>query len=168
MIPDTGTRSEGITAYCWSIEEFCRERYLRFLFTEADEESSQLASVLERVESRLAREDVSRMESFDDLKEFILVNIDAWAGQYAVGTRSAFCRRLESAAARVGHLIRGLVPTPDRHRIDWRRKQVTVVDIHNLHDRAKRFVIGVVLKRMFERKRKQGPRGLSLSWCSMS
>jgi len=31
-----------------------------------------------------------------------------------------------------------------------------VIDIHNLHDRAKRFVIGVVLKRMFEEKEATG------------
>src|SRR5262249_36114880 len=41
-------------------------------------------------------------------------------------------------------------------RIDWRRAQVTVIDIHNLHDRAKRFVIGVVLKKMFEEKESTG------------
>jgi DNA helicase HerA-like ATPase len=68
----------------------------------------------------------------------------------------SFLRRLEAATARVGHLIRGQVEDPDRHRIDWEKKQITVVDIHNLHDRAKRFVIGVMLKRMFEDKEKSG------------
>jgi len=33
---------------------------------------------------------------------------------------------------------------------------VTVIDIHNLHDRAKRFVTGVVLKRMLEDKEASG------------
>ena len=67
-----------------------------------------------------------------------------------------FLRRLEAGAARVGHLIRGKIEDPDRHRIDWKMRQITVVDIHNLHDRAKRFVIGVMLKRMFEDKEKSG------------
>jgi DNA helicase HerA-like ATPase len=31
-----------------------------------------------------------------------------------------------------------------------------VVDIHNLHDRAKRFVVGVMLRRMFEDKERMG------------
>jgi DNA helicase HerA-like ATPase len=44
----------------------------------------------------------------------------------------------------------------DAHRIDWQREQVTVVDIHRLHDRAKRFVVGAVLKRMFEEKEARG------------
>jgi uncharacterized protein len=33
---------------------------------------------------------------------------------------------------------------------------VTVVDIHNLNDRAKRFVVGVVLRRTFEDKERAG------------
>ena len=34
--------------------------------------------------------------------------------------------------------------------------QVTVVDLHNLNDRAKRFVVGVVLRRAFDKKERQG------------
>ena len=30
------------------------------------------------------------------------------------------------------------------------------MDIHNLHDRAKRFVVGIVLRRMFEDKERTG------------
>ena len=37
-----------------------------------------------------------------------------------------------------------------RHRP--RRQQVTVVDLHKLHDRAKRFVVGVVLRQAFDAK----------------
>ena len=156
LIPDTGKRADGVVGFCWSLEEFCRERYLRFLFAEADEESSQIAAVIDRVETHLFHEGPGRLETFEELKEHIVASLDAWAGQYAAGTRSAFARRLEAAAPRVGHLIRGRIDDPDRHRIDWRREQVTVIDIHNLHDRAKRFVIGVVLKRMFEEKEKSG------------
>ena len=36
------------------------------------------------------------------------------------------------------------------------RAQVTVVDLHNLNDRAKRFVVGVVLRRAFDRKERSG------------
>ncbi len=156
-MPDVGKRFDA-TGYCWSIEEFCRERYLRFLFAEGDDESSQIAAVIERVESRLAQSDVRGMESFDDLVQFIRANVDDWAGGYAAGTRAAFERRLDASAARVGHLIRGAMENPERHRLNWRQAQVTVIDIHNLHDRAKRFVIGVVLKRMFEDKEQSGSR----------
>ena len=40
--------------------------------------------------------------------------------------------------------------------LDWKRRQLSVVDIHALHDRAKRFVVGAVLKRMFEEKESLG------------
>ena len=160
LLPDVGTRSKGVTAYCWSIEEFCRERYLRFLFADADQETSHLAAVIDRVEAQLANEDVSGLEHFSELVELVEANLDTWAGTAAPGTRAAFQRRLEAASYRVGHLVRGKLPDSE-HRIDWHRGQVTVVDIHNLHDRAKRFVIGVVLKRMFEEKEASGsPRPL--------
>ena len=41
---------------------------------------------------------------------------------------------------------------PERHRIDLEPNQVTVVDLHNLNDRAKRFVVGVTIQRAFEAK----------------
>jgi uncharacterized protein len=155
LIPDTGMRSEGVNAYCWSIEEFCRGRFLRFLFADADAEASQLSAVVDRVEAQLLGVDVRGLETFADVVNLIGSNLDAWAATAAPGTRAAFLRRLEAAAYRVGHLIRGNV-ADDAARIDWRQSQVTVIDIHSLHDRAKRFVIGVVLKRMFEEKENTG------------
>ncbi len=41
--------------------------------------------------------------------------------------------------------------------VDLEANQVTVVDIHNLNDRAKRFVVGVVLRQAFEAKEASGP-----------
>ena len=155
LLPDIGTRSEGVTAYCWSLVEFCRERYLRFLFADADQDMGHLAAVIDRVEAQLAHEDVNSLGTFAELVELIGHNLDIWAGTAAPGTRAAFQRRLEAAAYRVGHLIRGQLAS-NENNIDWHREQVTVVDIHNLHDRAKRFVIGVVLKRMFEEKEASG------------
>jgi DNA helicase HerA-like ATPase len=155
-IPDTGSRQEGVTGFCWTIEEFCRERYLRFLFAEADDEMSHLSAVIDRVEAALAREnDLSDYESFEHLVDYICLSVEHWASA-ASGTLAAFERRLRAAAFKVGHLIRGRVENPARHRIDWKQKQVTVIDIHNLSDRAKRFVVGVVLRRMFEDKEATG------------
>src|ERR1043165_2896571 len=86
MIPDTGSRREGVTAFCWTIEEFCRERYLRFLFAEADDETSHLSAVVDRVEAALAREtDFSRFAEFDHLVEFICQNAQGWAQASAGG-----------------------------------------------------------------------------------
>ena len=50
-IPHVEGRAEGVTAYYWTVREFVRERYLRFLFAEADDERSQIADLVARVES---------------------------------------------------------------------------------------------------------------------
>ena len=82
---------------------------------------------------------------------------EVWARPAAQGTVAAFERRLHAAARHVAHLIRGKdVGKRDAHLLDWKKTQVSVVDIHALHDRAKRFVVGAVLKRMFEDKESLG------------
>ena len=175
-IPDTGGRKQGVNAYYWTIREFVREGYLKFLFAEAENERSQIADLVARVESFLDREAEDDPEhdatvvisgraitDFDQLVEHINNELDddssPWRGRMAEGTIAAFQRRLESARFRVGHLIWGReAESPQSHRIDWDASQVTVIDIHNLHDRAKRFVTGVVIKKLFEHKERQGRR----------
>jgi DNA helicase HerA-like ATPase len=74
-------------------------------------------------------------------------------------TVAAFQRRLDAGRYRVRHLIWGReAEDPGAHRISWDAEQVTVIDIHGLHDRAKRFVTGVMIKRLFEHKEKLGRR----------
>ncbi len=172
-LPDTGSRQAGVEAYYWTLREFCAERLLRFLFAEADTEASQIAFVVTQVERFLEAEERKqpkdrgwleifdqRVESFDDLVRFIEANLGSGiATSAAPGTQQAFARRLEAAAAHVGHLIRAVPPAEaEAHRIDWRARQVSVIDIHNLHDRAKRFVVGVVIKRLMEDKEAMGRR----------
>lgn len=175
-VPETGSRMEGVTGYYWTLREFCAERYLRFLFTAADDERSQVGYVAQAVEAHLAT--AARLSlpargatveiggrtvtDFDELVEAIAEMTDpeqggTWGGRAAPGTVAAFLRRLEAAAPHVRRLVRGAAAEDaTAHRIDWRARQVTVVDIHRLHDRAKRFVVGVVLKRMFEEKEASG------------
>ena len=173
-IPDC-TRKDGVTAYYWTIKEFVRERFLRFLFAEAESERSQIADLVARVETFLDREatddpdhdatiflDGNRITTFDGLVDHILAELDddtsAWRGRMADATIAAFQRRLDAARYKVRHLIWGQeAEHPSKHRINW-DAQVSVVDIHNLHDRAKRFVTGVVIKRLFEHKEKMGKR----------
>jgi uncharacterized protein len=177
-LPATGSRLEGVSAFFWTLREVVEERLLRFLFAEADHETSQLAFVVDRIEARLLatlREGGSkdawieiegrRLETFDALVELLTERgighesslAEEWARPAAQGTIAAFERRLHAAARHVSHLIRGRdVGKRDAHLLDWKRKQVSVVDIHALHDRAKRFVVGAVLKRMFEEKESLG------------
>jgi DNA helicase HerA-like ATPase len=175
-IPDTGGRKKGVQAYYWTIKEFVREGYLKFLFAEAESERSQIADLVARVESFLNREaeddpdhdavvriDGKVIDSFEALVEHINAELDddtsPWVGRMAQGTVAAFQRRLESARFHVGHLIWGKeAENPGAHRIDWDAAQVSVIDIHTLHDRAKRFVTGVVIKKLFEHKERQGQR----------
>jgi DNA helicase HerA-like ATPase len=177
-LPDTGGRMEGVIPYYWTLREFCRDRMLRFLFTESDDETSQIGFVITQVERFLEsqmeyqaadRGDVvlrdTRFEvdvtirSFDELVEVIIQYIDAIAPRAAQGTQQAFSRRLEAAA----NAIRGLVRAEresdaERHRFDWSKKQINVIDINRLSDRAKRFVVGVVVKRLMEDKERSGTR----------
>ncbi len=177
--PDTGSRQDGVRAYFWTVRDVVRETLLRFMFAEAGDERSQVADLVTRVESALQREaddvpdspatvrlpdEVGQMvhvKSFDQLCELIDRRLSAdgssWAGYAAPGTVSAFLRRLDGARLHCGHLIKGAdAPEPDKHKIDWESNQVSVIDIHNLHDRAKRFVVGVVVKRLFEQKETTG------------
>lgn len=178
-VPDTGSRQEGVTAYFWTVRDVIRDRLLRFLFAESGDERSQIADLVARVEIALDREaedvveqpaivrlpgsdgTVRKVRTFEELCELIAERLEdetsPWRGYVAGGTVSAFLRRLDSARLHCGHLIRGGDAADiDAHRIDWRSSQVSVIDIHNLHDRAKRFVVGVVVKRMFDDKERTG------------
>jgi DNA helicase HerA-like ATPase len=169
-LPHTGSRQAGVQAYFWTLREFVNERLLRFLFADADDGTSQLGFVVDRVEARLAecgREgsprdpgitiEGRRVETFDDLVEAVAASLELWTRAAAPGTLAAFERRLRGAASKVGHLVRGRdVGRREDHTLDWRASQLSVIDIHSLHDRAKRFVVGAVLKRMFDEKETLG------------
>ncbi|HEY8172677.1 MAG TPA: ATP-binding protein, partial [Dehalococcoidia bacterium] len=175
------SRSEGVTSYAWSLSEFCRQRMLRFLFAEADSETSQLSFVIRLVEEALADKtyvtdpdehgfvsmlgtEVATVRSFGDLARAIADNLDSIAQRSAQGTRDAFVRRLFDAVGTAGHLIRAIPPREaEKHAIRVLdgtgaagNKQVTVIDIHSLPDRAKRFVVGVVVRRLVEQKEDMG------------
>jgi DNA helicase HerA-like ATPase len=85
-----------------------------------------------------------------------------WVGRQNQGTLQAFVRRLRGVARHLAPLIRGDLDAraAEAYRADPMRpgKQLTVVDIHNLHSHAQMFVVGVILKQLFELKEKQGRR----------
>jgi hypothetical protein len=172
-VPDTGARLDGVGAFFWTLDEFCRDELLPFLFADAADDRQQYTMIVHHLTAKLRREAVSlgdggvRIEGrsartfrdFIDILSDLLESEDSasdWAGRaIGSGTINAFLRRLHSAGKHLDHLIRGDLPNPDRHRIA-REQQITVVDIHNLHDRAKRFVVGVVLRSTFEDKERSG------------
>ncbi len=108
--------------------------------------------------------DGTRIGSYADLVDHIVDRAQRrrprpfWAGSaVGLGTVNAFARRLIGSKRDLARLIRGDLPAARRHRINTAESaQVTVVDLHNLPDRAQRFVVGVTLKTEFERKEKAG------------
>ena len=82
----------------------------------------------------------------------------AWTGRVAGGTVAAFMRRLRGSLGRVGRLV---AAGPSR-RIDRAREAVTVVDIHDLHEAAQRFVVGALISEVHREKEGKGRFPLSV------
>jgi DNA helicase HerA-like ATPase len=175
--PDVARRDHGVQAFWWTLEEFCREELLPFVFADSEDERHQYTTVIHQVTRRLhdaealddgaVRIDGQTLRSYRDLVDFIdsKVNSDdeherhEWAGRNPSGTINAFVRRLLSSVGRLERLVRADLPVRDRqHSIQSSAAQVTVVDLHNLPDRAQRFVVGVTLRREFDAKERAGQR----------
>lgn len=173
--PDVSARTDGVVSYFWTLHEFCTRDLLPFLFADAEDDRAQYPIVLQNVMVQLRRAtrigeggveiDGTRAETFTELANLIADRVldehdFTWSGPaMGAGTRNAFVRRLYGAARHVEHLIRADIPDPDRHRIELER-QVTVVDVHNLNERAQRFVVGAVLRKVFDQKELSGGRPL--------
>jgi uncharacterized protein len=171
--PDVASRPRDVTSFFWTLQQFCEDELLPFLFADAQDDRQQYTMVVHNVTARLKHEakpvgdgmvevDGIVLRTFDDLVELVedKVDIDGpdqWGGRaIGAGTINAFLRRLHGSRAHLRALIRADVPRPESHQVDFDRAQVTVVDLHNLNDRAKRFVVGVVLGQAFRRKERSG------------
>lgn len=174
LVPDTDSRTEGVSAYSWTPQEFVEFGLLRFLFAETGDFRNQLTFVEERVRAQLIRHaepvpgeagaveiEGRKVTSLADLVEVIEDHLDpdggepdqSWTGRVQGGTAAAFMRRLRAAEHRIGRLVRC-----DGHRVDRMAEAVTVVDLHKLHDFAQRFVVGALLDEVFAGKEKTGQR----------
>ena len=177
-VPDVANRDTGIDAFWWTLFEFCDDELLPFVFADAEDERNQYTSVIHQVTRQLKRSalmmdegavmiDGSSVRTFRALVELIEERVTdtdgpdhrAWAGPNTSGTINAFVRRLVSAVPKLERLIRADIPLRNHQRaITTSGAQVTVVDLHNLPDRAQRFVVGVTLRRTFELKEVKGTR----------
>jgi DNA helicase HerA-like ATPase len=97
------------------------------------------------------------IRDFSDLVDFLTERLSpdehadlAWTGSVQANTLMAFLRRLYALAPRLGYLITTAV---EPVALD---EPITVVDIHDLHDDAQRFVVGALLTRIFEEKQGRG------------
>ncbi len=172
-------RTSGVAAFWWTLHEFCSGELLAYVFADAEDERNQYTMVIHQVAARLRRSATATgdggaigiegrlLRTYDDLVEFVsdrLTDEDTrrdWAGPVTgVGTVNAFLRRLRSSLKSLRSIVRGDLPDAPRRRVSTDNQQVTVVDLHNLPERAQRFVVGVVLASETARKESAGPDGL--------
>ena len=151
---------------------------LPFLFADAEDDRQQYTMVVHNVTARLSggrtptgdgardRSTATTVRTFHEL-----VDLDRSEGssdddpsRRSVG-RPGDRRRARSTRSSAGctarcrhveHSIRADVARPGTPPGRRSTEQVTVVDLHNLNDRAKRFVVGVVLRKAFEAKERAG------------
>ena len=169
VTPDVSSRTLGVTPFFWTIEEFCRDDLLPFLFADSEDERAQYTMVIYNVMAqlrqalaigegavRIADREVRTFRELVDVINTKVADDPLWSGPaIGQGTINAFIRRLAGAQRHVENLIRADQSDPERNRIRLEH-QVTVVDIHNLHDRAKRFVVGVTIRKAFDEKERAG------------
>ncbi|MBB5132145.1 hypothetical protein HNP84_001858 [Thermocatellispora tengchongensis] len=180
-VPHVSARTTGVSAFYWTLAEFCDQELLRFVFADADDERAQYSLLVGQVAARLrAAYEVAGdsgavllrgpdgqagpvCRTYGDLIEFLDDQLTGeatratWAGaQVPLGTVNAFLRRLRSSIRPLSPIVRGDLPRGRPHSISTSDAQVSIVDLHNLPERAQRFVVGVVLRGEFARKEGSG------------
>jgi uncharacterized protein len=177
--PNVTGRTSGVEAFWWTIAEFCSGQLLPYVFADAEDERNQYTIVIHQVATRLRLDaapygrtgavkiDDDVAATYEELVDIIVARLtdDAtrqdWAGPVTgVGTINAFIRRMRSSLRPLRAIIRADLTGTARRQISTQDQQVTVVDLHNLHERAQRFVVGVVLAAETARKEDAGPGGL--------
>jgi DNA helicase HerA-like ATPase len=110
-----------------------------------------------------------RLRSFSDLVRYLEYKLlgpetgegegdKAWTARQAKGTLEAFVRRLRASVENVAHLVRGDRPGNPPDPLSG-EAQVHVVDLAKLSPQAQMFVVGSLLKDLFERKERGRYRG---------
>ena len=184
IMPKVSSRkADEVTPYFWTVRDFCRQRLLRYLFSEGGEDASLLSALTYQVERKLleAAEDAEKdgpgpgvllplgeglAEDASpppptEVRDFptLLRAMEAIASatSHSAGTVGAFMRRLYSAEDKVSYLIRDPADAnATRHTINWRNKQVTVVSLSGLYEVGKSFVVGSVLQQIQAEKEATG------------
>tara|TARA_Y100000996_G_scaffold415258_1_gene409008 strand:+ start:25108 stop:26841 length:1734 start_codon:yes stop_codon:yes gene_type:complete len=170
----SSSAAKTTTAFHWSVKEFCDERYLRFLFSEADTDQTQIHLLIDSVSNHLASAvrkggasvsiNGKNIKTFDALVQEIGSELDDdssnWKGRGSAaasqGTINAFMRRLNSIKEDV-YFIRDPDDTTTQSGISA-SKQVNVINLHGLRDRAQRFVVGVLLDKLIKDREKGADR----------
>jgi DNA helicase HerA-like ATPase len=177
--PHVSGRTSGVAAFWWTLAEFCDQELLAYCFADAEDDRQQYTMVVQQVMNRLKNDAVpvgadgavdienvtcrTYAQLVDRVVELVTDDASkaAWAGPVGDGTINAFVRRLRSSQRALGSFIRADLPDPGSARsVSTANQQVTVVDLHQLPERAQRFVVGVVLSNETRRKETAGPGSL--------
>ncbi len=180
LFPNTDQRVDGIIPYLWTMREFAEKRLFYLLFSESQDNDGNLAYAIQHIQNKLYElainsekgrltgfhgEDILSLEDVkiqlnEELENEEKSNLQWFKKSIHVETRWALVRRFESALHHVNPFIKTYIDgiEPEKHRINWNDKgtKITVVDINKLHSKAKMFVVGAVLKDIFEKKEKSG------------
>ncbi len=179
--PDVHARDRAVSPFYWTLAEFCEQELLPFVFADTEDERAQYTMLIAQVAARLRRDAIPAgaegaikvrnvdpandkvIRTFGDLVTLLEAELgdeatrSSWvAGSTVTGSVNALLRRLRSAVQPLSVLVRGDLAHRGERSITTSRAQVTVVDLHNLPDRAQRFVVGVTLRSEFARKERQG------------
>ncbi|HEY0640997.1 MAG TPA: ATP-binding protein [Pseudonocardiaceae bacterium] len=176
--PNVTARDKAVSPFYWTLAEFCEQELMPFVFADGEDERSQYTMLIGQVAARLRQRYVKVgtdgaikldgehgriLRTFGDLVEVleaVLGDEDArrdWvAGSTSTGSVNAFLRRLRSAVTPLSSIVRGDLSHRGDRSLTTGKAQVTVIDLHNLPDRAQRFVVGVSLRQEFRRKEQQG------------
>jgi DNA helicase HerA-like ATPase len=179
--PDVHARDRAVSPFYWTLAEFCAEELLPFVFADAEDERAQYTMLIAQVAARLRRDHLPAgdegavkisgvdpandtiIRTFGDLVSLLEAELGdeelrrQWvSGATVTGSVNALLRRLRSAVTPLSVIVRGDLAHRGERSISTSRAQVTVIDLHNLPDRAQRFVVGVTLRSEFARKERQG------------
>lgn len=152
----------GVKGALWTLREFAQRDLMRHMFA-GEDQTGVLEFALDRVVENLRdaakvsegpglvveskKQGSRRCLTLSELVDFFEAE-DAgekseWFENVATGTRRALVRRLTGVCAQIDSLV------GEEGRFDPFEGQLNVVDVHNLTDRARTFVIGSVLKTVF-------------------
>jgi len=152
----------GLKGGLWTLREFAERGLIQYLFVDSEPTGPQDIAIERLVEllQEAAAVDAGpellvgkkKIGSLRQLCDLICENEEDWFEKAAPATRQALMRRLKGAVRHVEPLLR----KPDEGESFHYDKQLNVVDLHKCHERARAFVVGSVLRTLFDNREAQG------------
>ena len=153
----------GVTGGLWTLWQFAQGEFVRYLFEDTNE-SGVLQFAVDRLAECLREAagecqgpgltlDGQAIADLPALVRFLEQQMgeskSPWFENVTTGTRRALMRRLKAGARQVASLI------AEDGCFDY-NSQLNVVDIHSLPERGRAFVVGAVLRSVYERREQLG------------